>query len=325
MQYGLKILGTGSHVPPLAVSNRQFSQVVDTSDEWILSRTGIGQRHFADGESNLDMAAQAARRAVADAGIAPEDIGVVVCATVTHDYLFPSLACLVAKALGLPQGILAFDLNAACSGFLYALHTAQALLRERRGAYALVVGSEILSRITDFGDRGTCVLFGDGAGAVVVGLSEEHSSFFDSGAMGSVEVLSCPSPLAARNPFGSVREPSRQARIQMDGGEVFRFAVDSASASITRTLAEAGLTPGEVDWYVCHQANERILKAVAKRLNLPQERFFCNIRQRGNTSAASIPLALDELNRSGGLCRGQRVVLSGFGGGLTYGSLYFTW
>ena len=325
MQYGLKILGTGGYVPPLTVSNEEFAAIADTSDEWIRSRTGIGERHFADGESSLDLAAQAAHRAMDDAGAAPEQIGVVVCATATHEYLFPSLACRVAQALGLSEQVLAFDLNAACSGFLFALHTAQCLLGERRDAYALVIGSEVLSRITDFEDRSTCILFGDGAGAVVAGLGDGGPTLFDSGAIGGTQVLSCPSGLTARNPFASVQELPQRPRIHMDGREVFRFAVDSVSASITRTLAQGGLAPGDVDWYVCHQANQRILKAVAKRLDIPLERFFCNIGHRGNTSAASIPLALDELHRSGLLRRGQRVVLSGFGGGLTYGSLYFIW
>ena len=254
MQYGLKILGTGGYVPPLTVSNEEFAAIADTSDEWIRSRTGIRERHFADGESSLDLAAQAAHRAMDDAGAAPEQIGVVVCATATHEYLFPSLACRVAQALGLPEQVLAFDLNAACSGFLFALHTAQCLLGERRDAYALVIGSEVLSRITDFEDRSTCILFGDGAGAVVAGLGDGGPTLFDSGAIGGTQVLSCPSGLTARNPFASVQELPQRPRIHMDGREVFRFAVDSVSASITRTLAQGGLAPGDVDWYVCHHS-----------------------------------------------------------------------
>ena len=324
---GLKIHGTGSYVPPHTVTNQMFEGYMDTSDEWIKSRTGISERGYANGESHLSMVSKAARMALAEAGIDKSEIGAVICASFTGDYKIPSLACLLQTELGLPEHIFAFDINAACTGFVYSLCTAHSLLSSGHGRYALVTGSEILTKLVDFTDRSTCVLFGDGAGAAVIGLDDQSKACFHAGAKGGTEALHCINQEDSKNPFFAYPDVKKDGNgfIFMDGQEVFRFAVESMTQSIQFILEKAGLEASNVAHYVCHQANERILKSAAKRLSVPLSRFFMNIGAHGNTSAASIPIALDELNKSGALRRGDKVVLSGFGGGLTYGSACFTW
>jgi 3-oxoacyl-[acyl-carrier-protein] synthase-3 len=322
---GLKILGTGSCVPNHSVTNQMLETVVDTSDDWISSRTGIRSRCIANGDTNLTMAKAAAERAIEAAGIKNSDIEVVLCATITNEYVTPSLSCLLQRELGLNEEVLAFDINAACSGFVYALNTAHSLLQKTSNKYALVVGSEVLSKIMDFTDRNTCVLFGDGSGAVVVKLSRRMPFLFNSGARGDNLVLNCPAIYESNNPFSQNTNEKKAGFLQMDGSEVFRFAVESIKKSIMALLEKAQVSPEEIDHYVLHQANSRIICTAAKRLGAPIERFFMNIEKRGNTSAASIPIALDEMRTSGRLKRGDKLVLSGFGGGLTYGSVYMAW
>ncbi|MDR1329745.1 MAG: ketoacyl-ACP synthase III [Oscillospiraceae bacterium] len=319
----MRILGTGSALPENEVPNSAFSAIVDTSDDWIVSRTGIRSRRLARGETALSLSSGAAGRALSDAGISRGDVSLIICACVTGETVTPSLSCRLARELGLREDILAFDINAACTGFIYALGIAERILSN--GQYALLIGCEILSRVTDFTDRATCVLFGDGAGAVVAAPSENAFRFV-SGARGDDETLVIGSALNAPNPFGGefISEPIPPL-IRMNGAEVFRFAVEALVKSIRDVSESAGISVDEIDRFVCHQANRRIIESAAKRLGAPIERFFINIERRGNTSAASVPIALDELNAAGGLTRGARVVLAGFGGGLTYGAVYMVW
>lgn len=318
-------MGTGSCVPNNSVTNQMLEAIVDTSDDWISSRTGIKSRCITNGDTNLSMAKTAAERAIESAGIDKSDIEVVLCATITNEYVTPSLSCLLQRELGLNEEVLAFDINAACSGFVYALNTAHSLLQKSSNKYALITGSEILSRIMDFTDRDTCVLFGDGAGAAVVKLSRRLPFLFSSGAKGDSKLLYCPSVYDSNNPFYNGASEKEPGFLRMEGSEVFRFAVDSIKKSISAVLNKARVSPEEIDHYVLHQANSRIICTAAKRLGAPIEKFFMNIEKRGNTSAASIPIALDEMRRCGKLKRGDKLILSGFGGGLTYGTAYMTW
>lgn len=309
---GLEILGTGRCLPTRAVTNEELSRTVDTSDQWITTRTGIEQRYFCEDESCTSLAIGAGRQAVAAAGIASHDVGVCIVATFSPQYAIPATACLVQAALGLPTDIPCFDLNAACSGFLYALETARALLADSPRPYALVIGAEQLSRMLDFGDRTTCVLFGDGGGAVVVGLSKNHLYANMLGARGDQASLWA---------YGAGSKPSV---LHMDGQAVFRFAVEIIPHCINTILDKTGLPLEDVDLVVCHQANSRIIDHVVKKLNVPPEQFYKNMHRYGNTSAASIPLALDELMEAGRLPSGTRVICVGFGGGLTWGGTLLT-
>ena len=321
----MRIISTGSAVPKLKVTNEMFSNVIDTSDEWIFSRTGISSRFIADGETAESLAVDAAKAAITAAGIETSDIGLLICASITSEYLTPSLACLVQRDLGLNEDILAFDVNAACSGFIYTLGVAQSLMKSgmMRGKYALLIGSERLSRITNYEDRSTCVLFGDGAGAIIAEPSDGVFEFF-TGARGDVEPLRIGAPAAPINPFAQPYK-SPAPTIYMDGQAVFKFAVEVMVKSVREVLGKAGKTAEDIAFFVCHQANKRVIKNAAQRLEVPLERFFMNIQTHGNTSAASIPLALAELNSSGRLCRGDDIVFAGFGGGLTYGAVYMAW
>lgn len=322
---GLKILGTGSYVPPFTVSNADFAKIVETSDEWISSRTGIKNRHFAVQEDHRQMAGKAAAQAILNAGIDKAEIGVVAAAVITGDYHTPSLACLLQKDLELSNEILAFDLNGACSGYVYALQLAYSLLHQSSKRYALVVGSEILSRITNFADRSTCVLFGDGSGAAVVSLAEDRPFHFMSGAKGDDSTLYCRAVYPTENPFLPEQPTRHEPCIHMDGNEVFRFAVESFCNCATELLAKNNLAADDIDHYLCHQANLRIITKAARKLGVSMDKFFVNITDRGNTSAASIAIALDELNASGKLKRGDKLMICGFGGGLTYGAAYLIW
>jgi 3-oxoacyl-[acyl-carrier-protein] synthase-3 len=304
MTRGLSIRGTGSAVPQGVLTNDMLAEMVDTSDEWITSRTGIASRHIARGENTHTLALEAASRALEAAALPREAIGLVICATVTNERSCPPLACLLQRDLGLRPTIFAFDLNAACSGFVYALITARALLA--MGDTALIVGSEVLTRFVDFTDRKTCVLFGDGAGAVVV--RSEASPF------------SCSTEVQGDDDALSI-----DTHIHMEGQVVFKFAVEALVEHIRAATEQLGWRVDELDHVICHQANERIIASAAKRLGLPLERFFMNIASHGNTSAASIPLALDEAVREGRLLRGQRLALAGFGGGLTAGTVCMRW
>ncbi|MGN0984621.1 MAG: beta-ketoacyl-ACP synthase III [Gemmiger sp.] len=301
----LQLIATGGALPSRIVTNEEMSRLVDTSDDWITSRTGIRRRHFcAEGESAATLAVAAARQALARSGVAADQIGCCLCATLSGDYATPSLACLVQAALGLPQNIPVLDVNAACSGFLYAVAAARGLLAQTGGRYALVIGCEQLSRLLDMTDRNTCVLFGDGAGAAVLQMAAAPFAL-TLGARGDKAIVAeGPGPL-----------PSR---VQMDGKAVFRFAVEAIPRCVNELLAQSGAALDAVDWVVCHQANERIIDHSIKKLGASPQKFFKNLDHTGNTSAASIPLALNELWETGRLRPGQTLLCVGFGGGLTW-------
>lgn len=310
---GLQILGTGRAVPEQIVTNDDLAQRVDTNDEWIVARTGIRERRFAAGETLTDLTVEAARKAMERAGVHPQDIGLCITATVTPDRLFPSQACLIHQKLGLPEDCPAFDLSAGCTGFLFAMETAAAMLPRMNRPYALLMGGELLSRILDMDDRSTCILFGDGAGAAVVKTTENAPWFAQMGSRGDRDILWAWGPGQER-PY-----------LHMDGQGVFQFAIKTVPQVAKQLLEKAGLDKDQVDWYVPHQANHRIVESAAKRLKVPLERFYENMDRYGNTSAGSIPIALDEMVEKGLLQRGQWVMCLGFGAGLTWGGALFQW
>lgn len=302
---GLKLLGTGYALPARVLDNDAMTAYVETSDEWITTRTGIRQRYFCgEGESTTTLAIEAARRALADSGLDKADIGCVIVATSSGEYAMPSTACLVHKALELNESIPVFDLGAACAGFLYAVDTARAMLLSHGGRAALVIGAEQMSQVLDMADRNTCVLFGDAAGAAVFALDEDAEYAYVCGTRGDMAI--------------QVGGPRRTLAMTMEGQNVFRFAVSTIPATVEELLAKTGKTLDEVDWVICHQANQRIIDASVRRLGVSAEKFYKNLDRYANTSAASIPLALAEMKESGRLTSGQRVILVGFGGGLTW-------
>ncbi len=307
---GLKLVSTGSAMPKGVVTNEDLTKIVDTSDEWITTRTGIHtRRRCGEGESHTQLCLAAARQALERAGIAPEAVGVCLIATFTGDHLNPATACILQKELGFPEDTVCFDLNAACSGFVYALHTAQCLLAAAPRKFGLVLGAEVLSRVTDYTDRSTCILFGDGAGAAVVEWGEDYPSIHAVlGCRGDADVLYTPGVNAEAPSY-----------IHMEGQSVFRFAVETVPRCISQVLEQAGLGVEDVDRYVFHQANQRIIDLAMRKLHLPPEKCTGNIAHTGNTSAASVPLLLDELVSTGALRSGQRALCVGFGAGLTWG------
>jgi 3-oxoacyl-[acyl-carrier-protein] synthase-3 len=314
-----RIVGTGSYLPPRVVTNAEFAARLDTSDEWIRERTGIAQRHIADeSQSSSDLALEASRAALAAAGIRAEELDMIVVATSTPDYVFPSTACLLQAKLGVRNSA-AFDLQAVCSGFVYALATADNFIRAGTHKRALVVGAEVFSRILDWNDRGTCVLFGDGAGAVVLAADSKpglHASVLR--ADGShADILCVPGNVSGGKIVGS-------PFLHMQGSQVFKFAVKVLDEVARETVAAAGMRLEDIDWLIPHQANVRILEATAKKLGLPRERLVVTVDHHGNTSAASVPLALDECVRSGKIRAGHRVLMQGVGGGFTWGATLAT-
>lgn len=317
-----KITGTGSYLPEHIVTNDDLAKLVDTSDEWIASRTGIRNRRIVTGESGADMAAAAAAEALKDAGMDGEELDLILVATCSSDFQFPSTACLVQKAIKATRAV-AFDLSAACSGFLFALHTAQAYIRAGIYKNVLLVGVEVLSKLIDWKDRSTCVLFGDGAGAAVITAADRGLEGFvqwSDGAGGGV--LTCPGK-GMDHPWKE--NVPKNGYIQMNGQEVFRFAVKKVPECIRQVTEKTGTPLEEIDWFLLHQANSRIIQSVAKRLGVPEEKFPMNMEQYGNTSAASIPILLDEMNKKGMLQPGQKIILSGFGAGLTWGAAQLEW
>ncbi len=317
-----KITGTGFCPGERVVTNDDLAEIVETSDEWISSRTGIKERHLTAGLGTSGMAARAAELACENAGIRPEELDLIIVGTSTPEYNFPSTACQVQAAIGAVNAA-GFDISAACSGFVFALMTAHSFIQSGIYRRALVIGADDISKLTDWSDRKTCVLFGDGAGAAVI---EAQESGLFAGLLGcdgkKWEVLNCQSRSGGN--FLTEEKPE-MGYIRMDGQEVFRFAVKKVPECINQVLEANGTRMEEVRYYLLHQANERIIDSVAKRMKEPLEKFPMNIRKYGNTSAASIPILLDEMNREGKLERGDKIVLAGFGGGLTWGAILLEW
>lgn len=324
------IIGTGSYAPDNIINNDDIAKLVDTSDEWISSRTGIKERRISTKETTTDMAYEAARVAIKDAGVSPEDIDLIICATITPDYFMPSVACMVQGRLNV-DGAAAFDLNAACTGFVYALVTASQFIQTGMYNKVLVIGVDAISKILDWEDRSTCVLFGDGAGAVVLCASEAED---DKGIITSIlssdgskhSILQCEA-LPISNPYSKndINKSSPSSVIRMEGQEVFKYAVRNVSALIKEVILKAGLSSEDISCIISHQANSRIIDAVAKNCNIPSSKFFMNLDRYGNTSSASIGIALDEAAKSGEISKGDKIILVGFGGGMTSGAVVLEW
>lgn len=306
---GIKIVATGRALPQKIVTNDDLSRLVDTNDEWISTRTGIRQRYFCEEETCQSLAILAAKRAVEKAEIDKKEIGLVIVATATGDNVFPSVACMVQNALGLEKEVLAFDLSAACSGFLYGLGICRSVLLNQDKKYALLIGSEQMSRILDMEDRSTCVLFGDGAAAAVLTL-EENEFYQKAWSDGNDEALSCKG-VGFKN-----------QHLFMEGSKVFKFAVKAIAQGIDEILEKAGKTIGDIDYVVCHQANERIIDHVSRKYQGVM--FYKNMDRYANTSAASIPIALDEMYENGMLQEGMQIICVGFGAGFTWSSALLT-
>ena len=315
-----RIVGTGGYLPEKVLTNHDLARMVDTSDEWIVTRTGIRQRHIAAADQKAsDLALEASRRALDAAGIGAEQLSLIVVATTTPDMIFPSTACILQAKLGV-HGCAAFDVQAVCSGFTYALATADAFIRAGQCRYALVVGTEVYSHILDWTDRATCVLFGDGAGAVVVAASERP------GILGSklhadgsyTKILSVPGQVCG----GAVQG---KAFVTMEGNAVFKFAVRVLEEVVDETLAAYGVKRSAIDWLIPHQANLRIIEATARKLGLPMHKVIVTVDRHANTSAASIPLALDEAVRDRRIVNGQHLLLEAVGGGFTWGAVLIKW
>ena len=302
----IEIIGTGMAAPSKVVTNDDLSKIVDTSDEWISARTGIRQRRFCDeGESASTLAVEAGKNAIKSAGLDADDIGACICASLSGDYATPSMACVVQRELGLRENIPALDVNAACSGFLYGLEVARGLLNGAGETYALVIGCEQLSKLLDMTDRSTCVLFGDGAGAAVVRLSEDAPYASTLGVRGGFELMV----------EGAGSSPSH---IHMDGTEVFKFATGIIPKCLTELEKKSGIELGSVDKVICHQANERIIDSCIRRMKADPSKFYKNMDRYGNTSAASVPIALSETVEKGEVKNGDLLMMVGFGGGLTW-------
>jgi len=314
-----RILGTGSYLPEKVLTNADLEKMVDTTDQWIVERTGIRERRIAaDNETTCDLAEKASRQAIAAAGLNPGDIDLIVVGTTTPDRVFPSTACLLQDRLGI-HGCAAFDVQAVCTGFVYALAIADKFIRTGAAKNALVVGAETLSRIIDWTDRSTCVLFGDGAGAVVIGQSDEPgivSTHLHADGQYK-DLLTVPAGISQ----GYDRVRNSEAHLNMEGSEVFKVAVNTLGRIVDETLEANQLKKSDIQWLVPHQANIRIIAATAKKLGMSMDHVVLTVERHGNTSAASIPLAFDEAVRSGRIKRGETVLMEAFGGGFTWGSV----
>lgn len=320
------IRGTGRYVPENIVTNDDLAKIVDTSDEWITSRTGIRERRVSTGENTSDIASIAAKNALEDAGVSVEDVDLIIVATVTPDMFTPATACIVQSKIGAKKAA-AFDINAACSGFIYGINVAAQFVKSGVYNNVLVIGAETLSKIINWQDRNTCVLFGDGAGAVLVSSSTERGIgsilIASDGSKGDV-LQSAALPL--NNPYS--REDSKYAGhhgIVMEGREVFKFATGVIVESIEEILKKEDLTMQDIKYVVPHQANLRIIDYAARKLSAEPDKFYINVDKYGNTSSASIPIALDEINKKGLLSKGDKIIIVGFGGGLTYGAALLQW
>ena len=307
---GIRILGTGAYAPEKIVTNDDLAKIVDTSDEWIKQRTGMSVRHYVgDNENHTYLAEMASKEAIANANIHKDDIGVVIVCTVSADYFSPSAACLIQGRLGLPNDVIAIDIGAGCSGFIFGLETIRALMMARNTKYGLIVGAEVLSKKMNMADRSTCVLFGDGAAAAVVELSDSlYSSVI--GVDGDEEMINIKSP---------------DGYIHMDGQGTYKFAVATVPKVIEQAVQKANLTYDEIDYFVLHQANLRIIESIAKKVKQPMDKFVVNIDKYGNTSAASVGLALDEAVKNGKIKKGDKVLMCAFGAGRTWGAVVLEW
>ncbi|MCU6712311.1 ketoacyl-ACP synthase III [Paenibacillus sp. J5C_2022] len=321
------IIGTGKYVPQRVLGNQELEQMVETNDEWIVTRTGIRERRIAaEAEATSDLALQASKKAISAAGLTAEDIDLIIVATITPDMFFPSTACLLQDKLGATKAA-AFDLSAACSGFIYGMATASSMIASGVYKHVLVIGAETLSRITDYSDRNTCILFGDGAGAVVLGEVEQGRGFrsFELGADGSGGELLKVSGGGSRIPASEESVGGKKHYIHMAGNDVFKFAVRIMGSAAEDALKKAGMTKEDVDLLVPHQANIRIIQSAMQRLNLSEDKAMINLDKYGNMSAASIPVALAEAVEQDRVKEGDCLVFVGFGGGLTWGSSVLIW
>jgi 3-oxoacyl-[acyl-carrier-protein] synthase-3 len=322
-----RVIGTGSYVPEKVLTNFDLEKFLDTNDEWIVTRTGIRERHVAaEGENTSDLATKAAQRALEMAGVKGEEIDLIVVGTITGDFPWPATACLVQNNLG-AKGAAAFDVSAACSGFVYALDAAVRRIESGASRKAVVIGAEVLSRVVDWEDRNSCILFGDGAGAVVLEAQEGDNGVLSTHlhADGSYWELLYQPGFGSRHPATEAGIRERLPFLKMQGNEVFKIAVRSLSEVAQEALEANGLTAADLDLFIPHQANRRILEATAKRVGLRDEQVYINVDRFGNTSGASIPLALDEANRAGRLQAGDLVLLDAFGGGFTWASALLRW
>jgi len=318
------VLGSGGYLPEKILTNNDIAKLVDTSDEWIRQRTGIAARHIAaDGELTSDLAVMAARRALADAGRGVEDIDLIVLATSTPDNTFPAAAVSVQEKLGMTRGA-AFDVQAVCSGFVYALTTTDALIKAGQAKTALVIGAETFSRILDWTDRATCVLFGDGAGAVVLGAEQQPGGKSDRGLL-SAHIRSDGRHKDKLYVDGGPSSTGTVGHLRMEGRDVFRFAISAIGDVIQDALTDAGFTAADIDWFVPHQANVRIIDGSARKFGIPDEKVVKTVAMHGNTSAASIPLALSVASHDGRIKRGDLILIEAMGGGFTWGSAILRW
>jgi 3-oxoacyl-[acyl-carrier-protein] synthase-3 len=322
-----RIVATGSYVPENIITNHDLEKIVDTSDEWIIERTGIKERRVVNGDqATSDLAYEASSIALKRAHLKPKDLDLIIVATVTADMAFPSTACILQDRLG-AKSAAAFDVNAACSGFVYGLHIANGLMRSGIHNRVLVVGAEVLSKVTDWQDRATCILFGDGAGAVILETTKEKRGVYSThiGSDGSLaELISLPGG-GSRNPCSKETILKKLNYIKMKGNETFKVAVRTLEELVIKTLADNGLEPPQLSLLIPHQANIRIIQATARRLGMPMEKVFVNIDKYGNTSAASVPIALDEAVQTGRIQDGDYILLEAFGGGLTWASSLIRW
>jgi 3-oxoacyl-[acyl-carrier-protein] synthase-3 len=322
-----RIVGTGSYVPEKVLTNQELEKIVDTSDEWIIARTGIKERRItSNGETSSTLATNAAQRALDMAGISPQELDLIVVGTVTPDMFFPSVGCLVQDKLGARKAV-AFDVSAGCTGFIYALSVVDSLIKVGNYQKALVIGTENLSKITDYQDRATCVLLGDGSGAVVLVREEGERGIISTNLYSDGSYAN----LLYQPGGGSAIPPTPESLAQrlhylkMDGNRLFKIAVKSLGDTVIETLERNNIKESEIDLLIPHQANLRIIQAIAKRLNLPEEKVFVNIQKYGNTSSASIPIALDEAHREGRIREGSLVLFNAFGAGLTWGAVLVRW
>lgn len=323
----VQVIGTGSYVPPKVVNNNDLSCIVDTSDEWISSRTGIRERRISEGEDTSDMASKAALKAIKNAGIKAEDIDLIIVATATPDSFIPSTACIVQSNIKAVNAT-CFDISAACSGFIYGLDIATQFIRTGSSNTVLVIGAETLSKILNWEDRNTCVLFGDGAAAAILKTSDvEGILSIYRGSDGSKGKALVSDAIPVKNPYVSKENLDKQvnAEIRMDGREIFKFAVKIITQGVEKLLADAGCSLEDIKYIVPHQANCRIIELAAKKLGVKEEKFYLNLNRFGNTSAASVGIALDDMVQQNLLQRGDKILLIGFGGGLTYGGLIIEW